>query len=315
MSNSEDTIIIPKFTKEDYHIPEPRRPALDSRAWCLMMPAVMGVVGLGAFALLAYTFKELDLIGQTIRSHIVLWGATSLAVGGEVGTIATNLEIFRKVRQGQATKWDWLGLATSMLATVLAFLLAAARLLGADVVWSDFVKTWGQIVLILVSALDQYAGQMELGLYIGSYDTRHEKWENDYHSWLDRMAMMYGVGSKDALLNGHQSTSTHSEQLEEEVMQLQEEIAALKQSPVHMPNRVLPARRNGNGGKYDEFINENGDGTCTVACPCGWTGKRRNQVYRSKAGAANAVQSHRRTCDVELVHPWDGQVEEENGDF
>ena len=209
--NMEETIIIPKFTKDDYHIPEPKQPTHDSRAWGLAMPAVMGVVGLGAFALLAYTFKELDLIGQTIRSHIVLWGAVALAVGGEVGTLFTNLEIFRKVRQDQATKWDWSGLITSMLATVLAFLLAAARLLGADVVWSDFIKTWGQIVLILVSALDQYAGQMELGLYIGSYDTRHDEWEKDYHDWLEKMALAYGIGSKDILLNGHTISQSNDE--------------------------------------------------------------------------------------------------------
>jgi len=193
--NNTDEVVLRRFTKDDYHIPEPKRPARDSRAWGLAIPAVMGVVGLGAFALLAYTFKELELIDQVLRTHIVLYGAASLAVGGEIGTLFTNLEIFRKVHQGRATKWDWSGLVTSVSATVLAFLLAAARLLGADVVWSDFVKTWGQILLILVSALDQYAGQMELGLYIGSYDERHSAWEKDCHAWLDRMTTMYGVAS------------------------------------------------------------------------------------------------------------------------
>lgn len=176
-------ITILNLTHKDYYIKKPRK-WLDLHLWGLALPAVIGVVGLAAFGLLAYSFRELTAVEGAWRSGAVMTGAIGLAVGGEIGTLFTNVEIYRKVIKGQATKWDWAALIISLSATFFAFLLASARLLMDDIEWQTFARSWGQAILILVSALDQYAGQMELGLYIGSFDLRYKTWEDGFHEWM-----------------------------------------------------------------------------------------------------------------------------------
>ena len=101
-------------------------------------------------------------------------GSFSLAFGGEVGTLANVVEIFRK--NGQAQAWDWIGLAVSMLSTLAAFVLAFAALLGVQATWGATVKLYGPIVLGVLAALDAYAGFMEVGLYLSQYDARVLEW-------------------------------------------------------------------------------------------------------------------------------------------
>ena len=260
-----EEIAIVKFEKEDYHIPEPSPPAKDWRTLGLATPAILGVVGLMAFAILAYSFKELQLFNEYIRANIVIWGAVALAIGGEVGTLFTNIEIFRKVAKGTVNKWDWTAFATSVSATILAFLLAAAKLLEADVFWSDLIKQWGQILLIVVSALDQYAGQMELGLYMGSYDQRMHEWEVGFHAWLRQMAEVYGPGAKP-------STQTVS--------------------PAPAPKSQRTPRSIPGG--VGQFIKNEGD-SWRAHCPydCGWVSTK---TYIDPTKAQAAIGGHMGKC-------------------
>lgn len=255
-------VFIPKFTKEDFHIPEPRKPWRDPRAWGLVMPAIMGVIGLAAFAIVAYSFKELGVLSDVFRTNTVLVGAIALAIGGEVGTLFTNIEIFRKVVQGQANLWDWTAFVTSILATTLSFLVAAAALLGADVVWSDFVKTWLRIVLIMIASLDQYAGQMELGLYLGTYDQRYQEWEHGYHGWLDKMAQMYGLENGLALDQNYNVETSISDT---------QQMVPVKEELFELPNENWSVRCN----------------------DCGWMS---NKEYSSEGYARTALKSHKRSC-------------------
>jgi len=159
----------PQFWKQP-----PRQPMRDFRAYSLLIPACASALGFFAFSVLAYGFVELDTLSASFRTTLVLIGAFSLAFGGEVGTLSTVVEIFRK--DGQAQTWDWVGLAVSVLSTLAAFVLAFAALLGARATWSAGVKLYGPIVLGVLAALDAYSGFMEFGLYLSQHDSRMEQY-------------------------------------------------------------------------------------------------------------------------------------------
>lgn len=199
-------LIITRFTEEDYHIPKPKPAIRDSQAWGLAMPAVAGIAGLCAFSILGLISPELKWLPDAFRTNTALVGAIGLAIGGEVGSLWTNVCVYRKVATNRVTAWDWSALVVSILATMLAFLLGMSTLMP-EVVWSSFVSTWLRVGLIMVAALDQYAGQMELGLHLGTYDERVQEWEASYHAWLDKMASIYGPGAT--------STDTESSMIED----------------------------------------------------------------------------------------------------
>jgi len=162
----------------------PNPPASDLRMYSLLIPACASAVGFFAFSVLAFGFAELDALPASFRTSLVLVGAFALAFGGEVGTLTAVVEIFRK--NGQAQRWDWIGLAVSVLSTLSAFVLAFAALLGVQATWSATVKLYGPIVLGVLAALDAYAGFMELGLYLASYDQRVEEWQALYERYTKR---------------------------------------------------------------------------------------------------------------------------------
>jgi hypothetical protein len=174
-------------------LPEQRKrelcpvPAPRSSRWrlaSLLVPSIASAVGFFAFAVLAFSFTELRQLPPDFRKALVLIGAFALAFGGEVGTLAAAIEIFRKTGNGGATlAWDWLGLAVSAVATFAAFLLAFAALLGVDATWSDEVKIYGPIALGLLAAADGYVNFVELGLHLAQFDARMHAWEKEYHDW------------------------------------------------------------------------------------------------------------------------------------
>jgi hypothetical protein len=175
--------------------PEPR--LWGWRTWSLLLPSVASAIGLFAFAVLAYSFTELRTLPAQFRRNLVLTGAFALAFGDEIGTLTTAVEIFRKHGNGQARFWDWAGLGVSVLATLAAFLLAFAALLGASASWSEPVRAWGAIALGVCAALDSYVNFAELGLYLATHDARHREWDTYYLRWLEWAARGYGWAARE----------------------------------------------------------------------------------------------------------------------
>jgi hypothetical protein len=162
---------IPPFWKA-----EPRSPNKDSRSWSLLIPALSSVVGFFFFAVMAFGFTAVESVPGLVRTATIV-GAFALAFGGEVGTLSTTVEVYRKSKGGEAVWWDWAGLLISLLTTAGEFVLAFALLLGERASWSAPVQIWGPIGLGLCCALDAYALFMEYGFYLASYDRRHRAWE------------------------------------------------------------------------------------------------------------------------------------------
>lgn len=183
--------------RENYPVPEPK--AMGARGWSLLGPILASVVGFCAFAVLAYSFTvwalftNEQLLPSAYRINLVIVGAVALAVGGEIGTPATVVEVFRKQCVGEAKTWDWSALVASLAATALTFLLAFGALLGIYASWSVVVTTWAPVALALIGALDAYAGMMEFGLFLGSFDQRHRDWEEGLKDWLVRAAGDVGL--------------------------------------------------------------------------------------------------------------------------
>jgi len=165
----------------------------DVRGWSLLVPSIASAVGFCAFAILAFSFTELQTLPADFRRWLVIVGSVALALGGEVGTLTTVVEIFRK--DGAAQAWDWVGFVISILATIAAFVLAFAALLGVSATWSAWVRMWGPIVLGVLAALDSYVNFAELGLYLATYDERLQTWEERHNEDARQYAeQWYGFG-------------------------------------------------------------------------------------------------------------------------
>jgi len=169
---------IPPFYKS-----EPKPPNRDSRSWSLLIPAIASVIGFFFIGVLAWGFTHIESVPGLVRNSTII-GAFALAFGGEIGTLATTVEIFRKARSRETVWWDWVGLAVSWAATAGAFVLAFALLLGEKASWSDVVQIWGVIVLGMLYALDAYAGFMQYGFYLASYDRRRKTWETELGKYI-----------------------------------------------------------------------------------------------------------------------------------
>jgi hypothetical protein len=74
-------------------------------------------VGFCAFAVLAFSFTELATLPATFRRWLVIVGSFALAIGGEVGTLAATIEIFRK--RNKAEVWDWLAVARTSVSRAM----------------------------------------------------------------------------------------------------------------------------------------------------------------------------------------------------
>jgi hypothetical protein len=164
----------------EFYLDKPQ--AMGWRGYSLLIPACASATGFFAFAVLAYGFTELAVLPVWFRTALVLVGAFCLAFGGEIGTLSNSVEIFRK--NGQATAWDWAALVVSVMATLAAFLLAFAALLGVKATWAGWLQVYGPIVLGLLAALDSYGGFVEFGLYLNGFDDRMTAWQKRYERFL-----------------------------------------------------------------------------------------------------------------------------------
>lgn len=147
------------------------------RGLSLLIPSVASAVGFFCFAVLAFSFTELQVLPQWFRTGLVLCGSFSLAFGSEIGTLSNVIEIYRKGNSKQI--WDWIALVISVMSTFVGVVLAFATLLGAKAMWSNFVQIWTPIALGLLAALDSYGNFLEFGLYLARFDELEKTYEND----------------------------------------------------------------------------------------------------------------------------------------
>jgi len=253
------------------------------------------VAGFCAFAILAYSFAVWalftgeQLLPSAYRVNLVIVGAIALAVGGEIGTPATVVEVFRKWCADEAKSWDWIALIASLAATALTFLLAFGALLGMYAAWSIVVTTWAPVALALIGALDAYAGMMEFGLYLGSFDRRHLVWEEGLKDWLIRAAGDVGlIGTGGGIQQ--ETPSWYTSPTEDKVL------------PSPPPAKRKSSRRGKTKTKWQEvaprgqqdiYAREVEDGWEGICPDCAWRGKK---LYASKKNAILAVIAHKKAC-------------------
>ena len=173
-----------------------RPQAMGIRGWSLLIPAIASSVGFFCFAVLGFSFTELNVLPQQFRTALVLVGAFTLAFGSEVGTLANVVDIFRKGER--LGGWDKLTLVVSVCSTMAAFILAFAELLGTNAQWSDTVRLWGPIALGVLAAFDSYGGFLEFGLYLNTYDQRLTAWR-EAKQWHARARFEQAESAKFAL--------------------------------------------------------------------------------------------------------------------
>lgn len=155
---------------------QPKPPRSDPRAWSLAVPSCLSAIGFVCFAILGYSFREFQVLPGAFRTIIVLTGAISIAAGGELGTVTTTVEIFRKHRASEVVWWDWASLIVSVMTTICAALVAASYLPEATGRWVLAVQANGPVGLMVLAPIDAYFGFIELGLYMGEYDERMVAW-------------------------------------------------------------------------------------------------------------------------------------------
>lgn len=161
--------------------------ALGWRGLSLLLPSILSAVGLFAFAVLAYSFTELQTLPAEFHRQLVIAGAFTLAAGSEIGTLFAVVDIYRK---GGPRTWDWIALFFSLCTTVASFILAFAALLLRDLPWVTMALNYGAVVLGVLAALDSYGGFMEFGLYLNSYDARLDQWERRQQAETERAHRM-----------------------------------------------------------------------------------------------------------------------------
>lgn len=272
---------------DKFWLPRPKSPGKDIRAWSLGIPCFASALGFCAFAILAYSFTELQMLPPEFRTNLVILGALTLAVGGEIGTLACVIEIYRKVCLGDQTIWDWIALVLSIAATLAAFILSFATLLGAKASWSWNVQIWGPIGLGICAALDAYAGMLELGLLVGSFDKRMQKWDEMRLDWL-----LNQYGDKPTLAPAAKRNLDMSDT---------QEFTPVKR-PAKSCDRSKKASKEIVSGSQ-ESIEEVGGGWTAWCQECGWVGK---SPYETEKRAKQALGGHRRFCPT---------VIKINGDF
>ena len=266
--------------KGKFWLPKPKAPGNDIRAWFLGIPCFASALGFCAFAILAYSFTELQTLPPEFKTNLVIFGALTLAIGGEIGTLACVIEIYRKVCLGDQTVWDWIALVLSLAATLAAFILSFAALLGAQASWSRNVQIWGPIGLGICAALDAYAGMLELGLLVGSFDKRIREWDKMRLDWL---LGRYGDNSKPVLAPALPR--------KEPDMSDTQEIPIVKR-PAEKKKRGRSKKQPKKTVSY-EGIEEVEGGWNVVCTVCGWSGK---SPYGTEKKAKQALGGHKHFC-------------------
>lgn len=244
--------------KEKFWKVEPSPIWTDWRALSLFIPSVASALGLCTFAVFAFSFTALPSLNQRTLDKMVVAGGLFLAFGGEIGTLFTSIEIFRKRARGETTWMDWAGLTISFLATVPEFLLAQAVLTTATSGWMGFFRTDGVLWLVLAAAADSYVNFMEAGFYLASYDKRMESWLRAKERWLKGEYFATRASVSEPGANGD-NAQANSQPLPERIRAKPSELPLL---------------------------------TCSI---CGATSDRNGKPFRSRAALSGHMGAHKRT--------------------
>jgi len=169
-----------KLTKSNFYLPEPRAPGRDVRAWILVSTSFVIALGFCLFAVLSYSFEEMQNMPSRFRTDLVIYGAWALAVGCEFSTPVACFEIYRKLGTEDHSPWDYVALSASIFSTLMVLFIATSNLLNVDAEWPEIVRTYGPILLILAAGADGYATFIETGLYLRRFDRRYKEWQAKY---------------------------------------------------------------------------------------------------------------------------------------
>lgn len=154
----------------NYPHPEPK--LYDVWFYSLLIPAVFYVIGVIVYG------------AEALRAQALTWtrqgvGSALMVIGGEIGTLFTVMEVYRKQKIKDNQLWDWLGMIVSLASTLGILFVVFARQTTLAAPWIIPVRNWGPLALLLCSGLDFYANIIELGYYRASFDTRMEKFHTD----------------------------------------------------------------------------------------------------------------------------------------
>ena len=160
----------------------PRSPGRDPWLWSLAVPSLLSASGLAAFAIFAIVRVIVSDVGQL--DPLIIAAAVLLGIGGEIGTVFSTLEVFRKYQRGRsesrpsgdAILADWIGLGVSFGTTVCLVALAYGSIFGPGATWSGSVFGPVTLALVLLESADAYVTMMEFGFYLASYDRRFESY-------------------------------------------------------------------------------------------------------------------------------------------
>jgi hypothetical protein len=169
---------------------EPKSPAGDPWMWTLAVPSVLSATGLATFSI--YAIVRLVVADVRVLDPLIVAGAVLLGIGGELGTVFSTLEVFRKYLrgrtekspQGEAIRADWIGLVVSFLTTVCKVSLAYGPIFGDGAQWSVWTYSPVTLALVLLESADAYVTFMEFGFYLASYDHRYESYVRSYERFL-----------------------------------------------------------------------------------------------------------------------------------
>ena len=158
--------------------------------WTLAVPSVLSATGLATFSI--YAIVRLVVADVWVLDPLIVAGAVLLGIGGELGTVFSTLEVFRKYLrgrtekspQGEAIRADWIGLVVSFLTTVCKVSLAYGPIFGDGAQWSVWTYSPVTLALVLLESADAYVTFMEFGFYLASYDRRYESYVRSYERFL-----------------------------------------------------------------------------------------------------------------------------------
>jgi hypothetical protein len=156
-----------------YWRPEPKLYGVDF--WALLLPAACYTIGLILFGGEAMQAGTITGANQSI-------GSLLMVIGGEVGTLASASEIFRKHKEERATFLDWAGMFVSLVATLGILFVVFTKLTPLTAMWIEPVRTWGPLVLLLCSGVDYTANIMEFAFYRAHFDELWETWNETKHN-------------------------------------------------------------------------------------------------------------------------------------
>ena len=186
--------------EDSFWIPKPQR--WDFLTLAILIPVMFSAIGLVLMAIESYVFAQFQSIQNEWRVWISLISAICLAIGGELGSVFNCFEIFSKYIKSKMSRrhewetitgWDWSALAVSFVTTMLSFFIASSTRPNTITSWQQIFAEWLVLPLILLSAADIYAGMIEGGFRLGTFDLRMRDWivrrkeHQDEINYLERL--------------------------------------------------------------------------------------------------------------------------------